>query len=168
MSLPLGNPGKRICRNLSFPFLTYPVNFSDAAIVLPASGSVVYLRVISQVNSCSNFITYHPGGMMTGAFCVLPANPDRLKYTVLNSGSLALGLNRGSGFDPRVNPPTPANHADNIVLGTVTLQGNQGVVPALVFESFEPVYTGPIFGAWMASGTLSGSTAIVTEFSNSR
>lgn len=143
-------------------------NFSDAAVVLPASGTIVYIRTISQVNSCSNYLTYHPGGMMTGAFCILPANPDRLKFVILNSGSLALGINRGLPFDPRVNPPTLANHADNIIQGTVTLQGNQGSTPSLDFISLDPVYTGPIFGAWMSSGTLSGSTCVVTEFSNSR
>lgn len=142
------------------------MNFSDAACVLPASGSLVYLRVVSQVNSCSNYLTWHPGGSMTGSVLLLPANPNRQKYQILNSGTLALGINRGLPFDPRVNPPTQANHMDNIIQGTTVLQGNQGSTPSLVFAPDPPIYTGPIYGAWIGSGTLSGSTAIVTEFVN--
>ena len=143
-------------------------NFSDAAVVLPASGTVVYLRIISQCNSCSNDFAYHPGGQMTGSFMIAASNPDRVRYTIINSGSLPLGVNHGRSFDPRTNPPTSASDYDNIILGTVTLQGNAGVQPSIAFTPDMPCYTGPIHVAWFGSGTLSGSTAILTEFSNSR
>lgn len=103
---------------------------------------------------------------MTGSVQLAPRNLNRVRYTILNSGSLSLGLAHGNSFDPRISPPTVASHWDNIIQGTVTLQGNQGSTPALDFEGRLPCYTGPINVAWFGSGTLSGSTAIMTEYSD--
>ena len=145
-------------------------NFSDAAVVLPASGSFVYLRVVSQVNSSSNAFAYHPGGGMTGSLMIAGANPSRVRYTILNSGTLPMGVNHGISFDPRTNPPTPLSSYDNVINGTANLTALAAVpaVPSLAFTLDMPCYTGPVHVAWFGSGTLSGSTAIFTEFSNGR
>lgn len=142
--------------------------FSDTTVGFPISGSnqppAVYLRVIQQATSASVGFAYHQGGTMTGSLLLAPRNANRIRFAILNSGSLVAGVSHGIPFDPRTNPPVPGNAWDTLILGTVTLQGNQGVTPSLEFEGKLPCYTGPVYVSWFGSGTLSGSTALMTEF----
>lgn len=144
----------------------------DAIVQFPVSGSssgsagappAIFVRMVQQVSQVRNYVIAHPGGSMTGSLLLAPQNNNRLKFFIINSGTLALGINRGSTFNP-TQPMTLANHYDNVIQGTVVLQGNQGSTPSLGFYSEQPVYTGPIYASWIGSGSLSGSVAIFTEF----
>lgn len=150
--------------------------FGDAVVYFPVSGSSsgsagappgVLVRIASQASHTTNYVTCHPGGSMTGSLMLVPRNNNRIKLTIINSGSLALAIDHDDAavdqFNPNV-PMSPTNDWDNVILGTVTLQGNQGVTPAVDYIEYDPVYTGPIFGAWIGSGSLSGSVCCVTDY----
>lgn len=139
----------------------------DAYVTMPISGSVpsVFVRMIQQATSSSCHLAWHPGGTMTESFLLVPANPNRLRFTLLNSGSLALGMASGHGFNPNA-APTQGSHFVNIIPGSnVIQQGNQPTQRSVAWEAPVPCYTGPLYVGWIGSGSLSGSCAILTEFS---
>lgn len=124
----------------------------------------VHVRVVQQVHSASVRIICHPGGGMTGSLTLAPTNHNRVRFTILNSGTLPLGLSHGHGFTPNVTP-TVGSHWDNIIPGTnVIQQGNQPTPQSVAWEAPLPCYTGPLVIAWFGSGTLSGSCCVLTEF----
>lgn len=140
----------------------------DAIVPYPLSGSTtpanVYLRNVQQVMSATMYVLMHPGGSMTGSLQLAPSNLGRGRFTLMNSGSLAMAIEHGTqNFNPNA-PLTPTNNYDNIVLGTIVLQGNQGVQPSVDFIESAPCYTGPIRIGWIGSGTLSGSAVAMVEY----
>ena len=125
--------------------------------------SSTYMRVSQQVQSASMYVVMHPGGSMTGSLQICPANPNRAKFTLTNSGTLAMALEHGTqNFNPNA-PVTPTNNYDNIVNATFS-QGNT-FVPSVDYTEQSPCYTGPVRIGWIGSGTLSGSAAVLCEYS---
>lgn len=145
-------------------------NANDAYGVFPGAGRQwpqtgapeVYLRTVQVCHTATMYVTLSPGGSMTGALVLAPANPNRKKLTILNSGSVPLAIEHGSqGFNPNI-PMSVTNNWDNVVFGTAA-QGNQQ--PAAVYQEQLPVYCGPIMGAWNGVLTATGSVAVVVDYS---
>lgn len=143
----------------------FPISGSDQVASIPGP---VFVRVVQQVSSATLRLAYHPGGGMTTAVQLAPRNVNRVRYTLLNSGTLPLLVDHGHGtFNPNA-PPVAGSHWDNIIPGTNQQQGNQSVQQSLAYEGPLPCYTGPVYVAWAGSGTLSGSVAVFTEYEEQR
>ena len=141
--------------NSADAFITYPIPSTGSA-------SATFVRTIGQVNCARTTVVCSPLGGMTGSYLALPANPNRVRMTILNSGSLSMGV-AAHFFVPNL-PATPSNHWDNIIPGSNAIQqGNQPAAQGAAFEAHQPVYTGPVHVAWFGPCTLSGSVAIITE-----
>lgn len=138
--------------NLGQTVVQFPISGSDQQSQIPVG---VYLRVVQQVSSASVQVVYHPGGGMTGSLLLAPRNVNRVRFTLLNSGSLNMAFAHGNTFNPNV-PPTVNSHWDNIIVGTSLQQGNQNVVQSMAFEGPMPCYTGPLYIGWFGSGPSAG------------
>lgn len=91
----------------------------DAVTYFPISGTNgppgVFLRDAQQCVSATMYVVMHPGGIMTGTFRLAPANPNRAKLSLLNSGTLFLAVEHGTqGFSPNANI-SPTNLYDNLL-----------------------------------------------------
>lgn len=109
-----------------------------------------YFRTIRVANSSTFYELWNPGGsMLTGAM-VVPANPFRSDVLLFCSGT------GGSGFIFSYGSPVIRPFRTN-VLGT-----NQGHVGPIMM----PVtFTGPIYGYWIASSSLSASRILAYDLS---
>ncbi|HEU5115410.1 MAG TPA: hypothetical protein VFT74_01900 [Isosphaeraceae bacterium] len=146
----------------------------DAIVQFPVSGSQagslagtppsVYLRNVQQCLSATMYFRAHPGGTMTGSFVLAPANPNRAKLTILNSGSLNLAVEHGTQAFNANAAMTPTNNYDNLILGT-NANTNPNVYTGFTFQETLPVYTGPVLGAWVGNGSASGSICVVVDYS---
>jgi hypothetical protein len=111
-----------------------------------------FLRTVQQASSASNYVVYHPGGVMTGSLLLAGRNNNRMGFTLFNSGTLLLLLDHGAYFNPGISPPPGVSTAD------------RGVLAGSQYDENSPVYTGQIHIGWAGSGTLSGSCAVFTEY----
>ena len=106
------------------------------------------MRVAEQCTTASFSTIYHPGGTMTASFALLPANANRRSFMLYNSSSFQLVVSYGAPLGPTaVGAKINAN-----VLG---FPGTANI-PAIA-------YTGPIYGRWDGSGSLSSSIVFATD-----
>lgn len=134
----------------------------DAIVQFPLSGSssgsvniplAAFMRTIQQASTASNYVAFHTGGVMTGSLQVAPRNNNRSGWSIYNSGTLAMAIDHGAYFNPHVPPPVGVSSWDRLVpAGTA-------------YDELVLSYTGPIHISWVGSGTLSGSSAVMTEYS---
>lgn len=137
-------------------------HIGDAIVSFPVSGSSsgsagippsVFFRVSQQALSATNYVVFHPGGAQASALQLAPRNNNRQRFSILNSGTLVLLIDHGSTFNPQGSPTAGIPNYDRQVAA------NMGV-----YDEILPTYTGPIFVGWIGSGSVSGSSAVMTEF----
>lgn len=123
----------------------------DAVVSFPVSGAQdpepVFLRVSQISTSASFYSVYHPGGNPPAAVQLVGTSPNRKGLYIMNSSSLPLGISWGS-------PPASAAEFGAKINALALFS------PSLLIFG----YTGPYYGRWDGSGSLSSSVAFVTEF----
>lgn len=134
----------------------------DAVVQFPLSGSssgsvqiplAAFMRTVQQASSASNYVAFHPSGVMTGSLQLAPRNNNRTGWSIYNSGTLLMAIDHGAYFNPHVPPPVGVSSWDRLVAA------------GSAYDELQIAYTGPIHVAWVGSGTLSGSSAVLTEYS---